>query len=471
MDKIIPGFRIFFRSDLELADVSIRYQENQPDTNAYTWASDIGSSMFLYLHQRNDLEGGLIIDNNYVISMNLHNDEFYPYIELTFKDPTGFIGNRLHPDDNTTLTFYKKSQSDIVMPVHMDFAVSDFRIVKNKVNTEEKIYHMVALLKIENDITENVAYKGTSFNVLQQISKNMQLGFASNLNDTDDEMTWINPGLYCTKFLSEITNNSYSTDDSFLISYIDLYYNINYIDIEKQLNGDTFVHKSIGHTKIVNGKESVTNLLITNHPNMRGSNMFIDKYIIDNDSRRVNLNIGYNSNIYHYNKTEDSAFMNKLDTITNPTNDPFKMSMKSLNPESNIKKYYMGKLDEDNVHTNFLYAKKQNENNIDFLQKIRMNIILTNSNMSIYRFQHIELIIYELGVISNESLVGDEEKTDSYRINEKLSGDWLITGINYLYLNGAVSQEITLVKRELNIEYDKEKLDDITKKFYEYKNN
>ena len=91
--------------------------------------------------------------------------------------------------------------------------------------------------------------------------------------------------------------------------------------------------------------------------------------------------------------------------------------------------------------------------------------------MSIYRFQHIELIIYELGVISNESLIGDEEKTDSYRINEKLSGDWLITGINYLYLNGAVSQEITLVKRELNIEYDKEKLDDITKKFYEYKNN
>jgi len=465
------AFKYFYRSNVELKNVSLGYEKSQPDSNADQWADDIGSSMFLYIHQRGDVDGGLIIDNNYVINMILHNDQFYPYIELLFRDPTGFIGNKLHPDDNTVLTFYKKSESSLTMPIHMDFAISDFRIVKENKNNSDKIYNMIAILKIENDITENIAYKGTSFGVLQQLSKKMDLGFASNIDNTVDEMTWINPGFYISKFITRITNSSYNGNSSFMLSFIDLYYNLNYIDIEKQLSVDTFAQKNVWGDKKFTNKEYVSDLLLTNHPNMKGSNMFIDNYIIDNNSRRVNLDIGYNSNIYYYNKSTNSTINSDLQTITNPNEDPYKMSLKSLNPESNIKKYYMGKLDEDNVHSNFLYTKKQNENNISFLEKIKMNIILTNSNTSIYRLQHVELIIYELEYVSNDTVVGEEEKTDSYRINEKLSGDWLITGINYIYIKGAISQEITLVKRELNIEYDKKKLDDITKNFYKYKNN
>ena len=51
-------------------------------------------------------------------------------------------------------------------------------------------------------------------------------------------------------------------------------------------------------------------------------------------------------------------------------------------------------------------------------------------------------------------------------INEKLSGFWLVTGINYLYRRtGVVSQEITLVRRDLTVKYtdknDIRKLDNV----------
>lgn len=463
------AFKIFFRPNIELKDVSIRYNENQTDGDVDYWSSDIGASVFLFFNKPGDEKGGIVIDNNYVIKLKIYNNKFYPYIDLTFKDPNDIVGNQLHPDDDTVISLFKKSDSKLIMPIRMDFVITKFRIIKEIESSGVKVYSLRAEMRLNDNSTDNLAFKGTSFAVLQQLAKKLEMGFASNIDDTDDYMTWINPGNYITEFIPDIVKNSYRSDDGFLWTFIDLYYNLNYIDVEQQLSLNTEEQKNVWNTNMfLEGKDSITRLLLTNHPNMKGSNMFIDKFIIDNSAREVNWGIGYDAQVYYYDKTENSAINYQLDTISNPGRDADKIILKSLDKSTNTRKYYMGKLDEDNVHKNFLFARKQNENNIEFLQKIKMNIILTSSNMSLYRLQHVELILYELENLANENLLGEEAKSDSYRINEKLSGSWLITGINYVFEKFKIYQEITLVKRELNIEYDKKKLDDMTKAFYSY---
>jgi len=153
-----------------------------------------------------------------------------------------------------------------------------------------------------------------------------------------------------------------------------------------------------------------------------------------------------------------------LNTISNPRRDGTKIDVRTRIPDENTRNYSMGKQDRDNVHKNFLFAKKQNENNIEFVDKIKMSVIINNPNFSLYRFQNIELVLYELNSAYELEI---DKKTDSYKINERLSGEWLITGINYIYEYGNFVQELILVKRELTLKYNKEKLDQITRKFYE----
>lgn len=461
--------KIFFRSDIELKKISIEYNKEQKDVKVENFASDIGSNVFLYMHNKNTDKGGLIIENSYIIKMKLHNNSFLPVLELTFKDPLGVVGNKLHPDDDSIISFYKKPNTDVLMPVRLDFIISNFRIINERKDKNDKIYSLIGHLSF-NNLTENIAYKGTSFSVLQKISKKGLLGFASNINNTNDEMVWINPGDYISEFIPDIVKYSYLNDSSFLISFVDLYYNLNFIDVEKQLKEDTLDQRNIFSMKELlkdNLKEKATRLLLTNHPNMRGSNLFIQSYIIDNNAREVNRNIGYESKVYFYDKTTNSTEIKTIDTIIEQKQN--KINLRSLDPEENSRKYNMGKQDQDNVHDNFLLSKKQNYNNIEFLQVIKMNIILQSFNMNLYRMQHVEVIIYELETLIN-SMKTDTNKTDSYRINDKLTGSWLITGISYIYDGNNMSQEITLVKKNINVEYDKEKLDEITKSFYQYKN-
>ena len=120
----------------------------------------------------------------------------------------------------------------------------------------------------------------------------------------------------------------------------------------------------------------------------------------------------------------------------------------------------MGRLDTDNVHPNFLYAEQQNSKNLNFLQKVKIKISLKLMNFNLYRFQKIMIKFYKLSelhdddkpVVVNEDTIKNPQNIDydEKRLNQRLTGEWLITAINYNFNRiGGFSQDITLVKREL----------------------
>jgi hypothetical protein len=156
-----------------------------------------------------------------------------------------------------------------------------------------------------------------------------------------------------------------------------------------------------------------------------------------------------------------------LDTISTKGDKGDRIVLKGQPGDNNFaidqkKNYFLGKNDTSNSHLNYLYAEQLNLHNMEYLQKIRMNIVLKGLNFQLYRFQPIKIELYKMRELDGNSNtvtptdVKTAKNVDKYKLNERLSGDWLIVGINFTFSRkensngGNFVQEITVVKRELS---------------------
>ena len=358
----------------------------------------------------------------------------------------------------------------------MDFWITEFTAVKGvSGESDQKQYNLIGKLDIPY-IIKNASFKGSSYVVLQQIAKEAGLGFASNITDTKDglkgkdnkeQMVWINCGIdYVREQIPEIVDRSYISDDTFLWAYIDFWYNLNYVDIEKQLKLSTKSDMSLTGNQRITGDQQTIPLILSNHPDYNQTNQYIDRFNLINNSTEVNANIGYKPYTYYYSTKERNLSNVLLDTISTKGDQGDQIVLKGQPQNNNYamnqsKNYFLGKIDTDNAYPNYLYAEQSNEQNIAFLQKIRMNIILPKLNFLLYRFQLVNIQLYKLKELDDNpnpvtiDEVKDAKNMDKYKLNERLSGNWLITGINFTYnregnTNDSFVQEITVVKRELS---------------------
>ncbi|MCU0388818.1 MAG: hypothetical protein MUE71_09455, partial [Chitinophagaceae bacterium] len=96
------------------------------------------------------------------------------------------------------------------------------------------------------------------------------------------------------------------------------------------------------------------------------------------------------------------------------------------------------------------------ENAMQFfdLQKMKMVVTLNKINFDIKRFQNIKVEIYNMNDLMSRGATEPGSALDN--INSTLSGYWFVTGINYIYKRtGGAEQEITLMRRDLSIDYGK----------------
>jgi hypothetical protein len=80
--------------------------------------------------------------------------------------------------------------------------------------------------------------KDTSFNHLQDVAEFLKIGFASNETTTQDKMVRLCPYINLNEFLDETVNSSYKDEDSFFCWFIDPYYYLNYVNLNKQFSLD-----------------------------------------------------------------------------------------------------------------------------------------------------------------------------------------------------------------------------------------
>jgi predicted chitinase len=366
-----------------------------------------------------------------------------PTIKIIFRDSLNLMKDKAFPLDDSIISVFINPRTDQLKPIHMDFKIIKFSM-------SEDTYIITGTIDVSKLYIKS--YKSlsnmTSFEALHTIANDCGLGFATNIDNTDDRMTWINTGVRNYEFVDMIVEASYKSDETFLLCYIDLYYNLTYVDLEKELNRD--IAKELGVANIgiedvvkLDNQERVRKLFLTNDFSAKNSNNYFVDYRIINNSTLVSLEDGYLTRVKFYDEIKKDFLIFDVDSITSKGDQTIIMKGSPQDEEffnKNIQLIYAGKMDSDNMHKNYHYSFVQNDRNISELTKVGIEIKMKTPNYNLYKFQKVYIFL------SNQASTPSQS-----HINNRLTGDWFIIDINYEFDGSLYSQVIKLIKRELSL--------------------
>ncbi len=388
---------------------------------------------------------GYQINERDILSLSLYHEGMVPKVRIIFYDSLGFIKRDGFPLDNTKFEVFLNSGSSNLKSIHLRFKLENFQ------NNKKGNYTIVGTLDLNDFYKPSYkSYTGTSFEVLRKLSKELQLGFNSNINNTVDSMKWSNTGKLPKEFISNIVDHSYISDDSFMIGYIDFYYSFNYVDIEKEWKRDIsndvgIVSQGISGnlTDTPNGDvDKIRRLILTNDKTEEGSNLGIGKFKVNNNSTKQSITKGQFKIIKFYDTYSKSFLIFDIDSLTSEGDKTIilKGTPNDKNElETNYRTEFKGRIDLENVHKNYLYAEIQNKINFDNLARITVDLNLPNPNFNLYRFQKIHIIF-----TNDVKTINDPEN-----IQKRITGEWIILEIMYVWSGGKMSQKIVCARKEL----------------------
>lgn len=385
---------------------------------------------------------------------------FLPLFSLVFIDTTNLLHDVGFPTDNATIKIVLPTNDALLANIFMEFKIEKFNVEIMRDATTRKIT-MSGICNVEQAlINEYKAYPNmSSYEIYQDFANQSGLGLMSNVETSNDKMNWINFGQKNTYFLQDLVNKAWVGETGFLWGFVDLYYNLNFIDLERSLTQDiseiSWVNSNILDDQMGNETKSENKIItpiLTNSDSQKGTNTYFIGERILNKSTETSLKRGYLRNVHYYdvdgNWSEKSGSYKDyvLDTITTPGSENTTIYLKG-DPgnldfyNKNQTFHYMDKLDTKNMYPDFLWAKLQNDENLQDLQKITMQIILPKPNFNIRRFEKVKLVFAN----NNVSVAGNAK-------NIKLNGEWLVTGYYFEYNGDILYQTVNIVKRELTME-------------------
>jgi hypothetical protein len=400
---------------------------------------------------------GFNLEPKNIKKMIIDTNKFMPMCYISYIDNIGILHDIGFPADNAKLTIVMPSNHPTLANVFMDFKIQKYEVEVTRQPGVRKI-HFWGICNVDNLlISEYKSYDDTSFNVMSQFAQDAGLGYVSNIDSSNDKMKWLNPSFQGYEFLQDVSKKSWVGEGGFIWSFVDLFYNLNYIDVEKALSQDIkdikWVNASVfENNKLVKGKsDTITIPFLTNEPSMRGNNSYFTAEKILNQSTDISLKRGYLRNVFYYDvdgnwsKKGGSYNIYGLDTITSKGTNNNAIYLKG-DPGStefytkNLSVHYLDKIDTSNAFPDFLWAKMQNQENVLDLQKIPLQIFLPTPNYNIRRFEKVKLLFVNsnVGVANNAS-------------NTKLNGEWMVTGYTLEWNGNSFGQKVNLVKRELTI--------------------
>ena len=440
------------KSKLKLDDIKISVKGMNPD----------------YANRKNDIINNIPTVYYYGTELNaqsitkliIDSNKYMPLCYICYNDVINIMEDFGFPTDNTKITIVLPTNHEIFGNIFMNFKIQKYNVEISRTSPNKKI-HMWGICDVDGMLVSSYkSYeKKTSYTTMEEISKDVGLGFVSNVSSSTDSMTWINPGMNVYNFLQDTTNKAWVGEAGFIWSFVDLFYNINYVDIEKSLSQDIKEIKWL-NTNQLNNKmipnategDTITSPILSNEASMRGSSTYFTGEKILNQSTDISLKRGYIRNVNFYdvdgNWSEKGGAYNSygLDTITSSGTQTNSIYLKGEPGNTdfykdNNKNHYLDKIDTINVYPDYLWAKLQNSENLYDLQKIAVEIKLPVPNYNIRRFEKIKLI-FTNGKIGAKTA----------QRNIKLNGEWLVIGQSFHWNGKALYQKLNLVKRELTID-------------------
>ena len=418
---------------------------------------------------------------------------FYPTCRFSFFDRDGLFTARHYPKDGDIIQLYIRSAGEetTFKPIRIDFTIENIKPLGGggSTNTSSELL-IEGRMNIPNLFTEKVEYQNTtSWNALLNIAESLKLGFASNVEDTADEQIWTNPYDTSDKFIRDITSNSYLDNNSFFNCFIDPYYNLTLVEVNRlfdQTDQDLEVSKmysqnagdTLGSGFPESSEYDFPNLL-SNMIQMQGTARYISVYQQINKIGQISKNNGYKRYTQSWDLEEKEFISEFVDPFTGNTPGMIPVTKGRLLPNGEVEgprneqiKYkYLG-TQGDNVHPNFYYSAILNFQNNAEIEKFGMVLELDTVNPAIVRYSRIYCQIFEFAANvksvllapSNDETVpsgtqrrqqtnndiGNDESSQNGIINEYLSGFYVITGIEYFLTKpGGLRQRLHLRRREV----------------------
>ena len=428
----------------------------------------------------------MVLGKDDIQSMLISSKGFLPTIELSLKFANTALISKNMPKDGDMISVFVRTNTSAINYLRNDFIINhvDSNISSKSANNT---VFLRGELFIEGFTSNNNTFGiiGTSKDVMKEIAKKFKMGFAYNdADDMDDLQNWLCCFSSPQVFIEDVTRHSWKNNMSFFKSWVDLYYNLCFVNVNKFLSSDenpedeidlTFFSSTVALNNLTSSNDKPDDAkpflkVFSNFDSFKGSSFYISKWHPVNRSN--SLSSGYsniihsfthNQNVYIENKDncEDTLIVNpvydtskldsyiilrgraKYDENANPDNEQARVNYSMQN--TYINHIWSGveyKMDKDensssnntwsgNVHHNYHNAAYQNEINDIELNKLYIEVVCDGLCLQVMRGERVPVFLkYNTPLDKNIS-------PDDPGFNRFYSGYYIVDSIEYKY-NGKV---------------------------------
>ncbi len=405
---------------------------------------------------------GMMIDPNGVEKCRVDMNGRYPTITIRFKQDSEEFINLGLPKDGDILSVFYRSVIDELKPLRMDFIITDV------VSEGSDFFVIFGVINVQDLFKDSSFYhEGNSLETLIEISKELELGFATNETTTNDKQSWICATQPLDLFIKDVKSHIWKDEKSFFDCYIDNYYILNLVNVFDQLDNskkremdisiniirDFVQYRREQEQTIDDSKlKYLFPLILDNYKETTETNHQIVDLKILNTSSRIGLEEGYQKVSHFYDFTLGQKVEIVSETIFSEGKEKEYMTQKgkidNKNWRKNTRHNWSGltySLPDHTTHPFFYQAKIQNEFNLREIDKFTIEVTLNDLNFNIYRYMTIPIIWYEYGEVAKKKRIYEPEdrgglddpylgKTVPYTINNFISGFYVVKGYSYEFI-------------------------------------
>lgn len=393
-----------------------------------------------------ELNNGYIIPPQFIKSFHFDMYGFSPKIDVTFADGSNSFASKYYPKDGAIVKLYIASIGDekTYSPIRMDFrvtSVSDTGSPYKKLYTNPFMHHPPTTFRLDAEINipalgyrDNQYNVGTSWEALRLVARSLGLGFDSNVEATSDGQVWLNAHTTTEDYIKRIAAHAYSDKESFYTVYINPFYALTFVELNRlfYMGGEndkcivyTSSHRETYDTEAQDardakdleegkkddewvGNQHETEYCLTNSRYASGWSHYISDYeIIDSP---VTTYQGYKQKISLWDKESSKLIEDEVIPYCYETEGLMPLNKGRLidgepdEASSNLCDISYEGWQSDFVHPSYIYSERNHDFNMSDMRQFGMRVELNCVNPAITRYSRIKLFIYEKDEINAEGL-------------------------------------------------------------------
>jgi len=494
--------RIFesFKSTIDLDELSLP-SNPPPSAKENEGQIETTSSLRYPLIKINDY----ILNEAEIVRMEIDSTDVFPTISLKVEFIHQTFLTREMPKDGDLISVAIRNKDDMLKLIRNDYVITGVQSGKNTtlaVGPVTMNFFGVLFIPGISNAKNSFSFEGTSMKALKTFAKSIQLGFATNEDDTQDKQVWINGHVFSSDFINKTVERSWRDEESFYDWWVDIYYNLNFVNVNKQLlsseesvdpaawlnnidkdytyGGDTSEAATIETPKV-----------LSNYDIFRTTPFYIINWKPVNKASQVSYDVGtrISCNLFEHNdkvyKNDDAE---KYWSIPlEPTYDPEKIDKYILlrgrttqNPDMRGKdlaranysmvdlnhytpwmgiQYTISNPDEDNLqwdgnhHRNYIRARAQNVINNRELDKLNVVVTVNGVNMNLIKGDKTPIVLIKKDPVENRMV--SPESAGGDLLEQFYSGWFYVKGFKIIYdkdnagsIMSNFRQEFVLTRRE-----------------------